>query len=180
MSSMLQNLETIRTGIYGRDIRSAIYESVLELFSNQDMKTAIPRIISTLFPEFTISSITETAAGNSTLLLERPYYTIPNVDFDLNIDGIVIWRTRGSSSSVISSDFYTLDTQTENGSLIIRFSNSFTISANDIFQFCTYAKPRYVSSNDVRHIVSLTQTAYDALSTYDSSTLYCIIPEASS
>lgn len=38
----------------------------------------------------------------------------------------------------------------------------------------------YVDSLTVRHIVSLTQTAYDALSTYDSATLYCIIPEASS
>lgn len=37
-----------------------------------------------------------------------------------------------------------------------------------------------VKSSTVHTIVSLTQTAYDALSTYDSSTLYCIIPEASS
>ena len=117
-----------------------------------------------------------TGSTDNTLLDNSPYYLIEKEYFDpAKHDGLMIWK---NTTELVPPAWYSFDTETyaSEGKVKISFhtsDNESYFTAADRFYFAFYKNPVPVS------IWTGTQAQYDALSSYDSNTLY-IIEEASS
>ena len=85
MSSIETNLETIRTAIYGKDMRQAIYEAIQTNHSDIANINEAARAITATYIQYTLSGMfrgwkrtdrTMTGSTGNTLLARRPYYLI--------------------------------------------------------------------------------------------------------
>lgn len=183
MSEMAQWLETIETGIYGRDVRAAIHDSIEQITEGQSSYTALSRTLGGALKGWTISEIIETAGEESTLLEDPSYFSIPFNRFDPEKDGLVIWRVRNLTEwrpFVINSLNYNLELDLDNGATKINFVHSTTFQAGDEAYFVIYKRPPYVESQNVYSIVGLYEDAFNDIEVRDPNTLYCIKSSGSS
>ena len=162
MASVEANLETIRTAVYGRDMRQAIYELFRYVTDTYETSAYIKGALMG-FPQLTCTNITDTVTTSSTLYGASPYYNIPDSSFDCEKDALLVWK---NDNQLIPKSYYTFDTTTVIGFVKINFSHSYLFDAGDRVVFAVYKSTA---------IDKKTQAQYDAMQTHDPNTLYVIV-----
>lgn len=162
MSSIETNLEKIRTAVYGKDMRQAIYEALLYLTDMNETSAYIKGALMG-FPQLNVTNTIETVTTSSTLYGASPYYNIPNASFDCAVNGLLVWK---NGKQLIPKSYYTFDTTTVIGFVKIDFNLPNFFDSDDTVTFAVYKSTA---------IDKKTQAQYDAMQTRDPNTLYVIV-----
>lgn len=134
-----------------------------------DRFSAFPKkFMETVFSDFAEGLIRVEVSETASLQEDNPYYDIST----FYPKGLLAYRFRNSTETYLPYTTYTLTADTTR----IYFNTTF--ETTDILRLYFFHKP-YVSSSTVSNIWTGTQAQYDALSSYDSNTLY-VIEEVSS
>ena len=161
MASVEANLETIRTAVYGRDMRQAIYELFRYVTDTYETSAYIKGALMG-FPQLTLTNILDTVTTSSTLYGASPYYNIPDSRFDCENDALLVWR---NDNQLIPKSYYTFDTTTVIGFVKIDFNLPNFFDDGDRMMFSVYkvaqsAPPR--TQGVTQQLLTGTQTGYSA------------------
>lgn len=173
MSNFLADLETIRTAIYGKDMRQAIYDC-LNFLQTGSGGGYIKLSLDSVFPEWIKTVVDEIVTEESTLYGNDPYILVPSSAFDPSRDGLLVWRNR---TELIPRSFLVFDTVSVPNKVKISFNLTAEFQIGNRVEVTTYEKP-YVTSTAVHQIVKITQDDYDSMAVHDANTLYCIVEDA--
>ena len=162
MSSIETNLEKIRTAVYGKDMRQAIYEALLYVTDMYETSAYIKGALMG-FPQLKVTNTTENVTTSSTLYGPNPYYNISTASFDCAVNGLLVWK---NGNQLIPKSWYTFDTTTVLGFVKIDFNPSLIFEDGDTVTFAVYKS----TVTDKK-----TQAQYDAMPSHDPNTLYIIV-----
>lgn len=137
MASIDDNLETIRTAIYGKDMRQAIYESFRYLSDMSEISAYIKSAFAGVFPEIPVMNTIENVTTSSTLYGQTPYFLLNKGEFDCTIDGLLVWK---NTRQLIPKAYYTFDTGSVNGKVKIDFNLPLFFNDGDTVLFSVYRK----------------------------------------
>lgn len=150
------------------DVES-LQEDVLDLQANAVIWTDALKALGYTFSEYSMNQLNFSAAENPSIIGTNPSIDLPN--FDYTKDGILVFKN--DYIFIPNLSFAPL----QGGGVTVTVGT--TVTASDTVKIRCYIKPSYVESSTVKSIWTGTQAQYDALSSYDSNTLY-VIEEVSS
>lgn len=162
MATIDENLATIRTAVYGRDMRQAIYEALTYL-TNINRPSLYIKDALAGFPEYSLHNIGEYVSENSTLYGASPYFLIPTESFNHKVDGLLIWKNGGE---LVRKAWYTFDTNSAPGYTKIVFNLYEYFEETDSVIFSIYKNTL---------VYPCTQAEYDSMQTHNPLTLYTTV-----